>query len=79
MPILQSDIDNLNTAIATGVRSALVGGQQVTYNTSQSLIEARDNLQKLFNRQNSRPSRQNYAVQAGRGYDCPSQLDGYWS
>ena len=71
MAIAQTDIDNLNTAIASGVRSALVGGQQVTYNTSANLIEARDNLQRMLNLQNAkvRKPKQTYAFQNGRGYD----------
>lgn len=69
--VTQTDIDSLNAAIATGVRSATLGGQTVTYNTTASLIAARDDLQKQLILQNrtSRRSKQSYAFQNGRGYD----------
>lgn len=70
MAVTQSDIDNLNTAIASGARSATVGGQTLIYNTTASLIQARDDLQKQLNRLNrtSRRSLQSYLFQNGRGY-----------
>lgn len=71
MAVTQSDIDNLNAAIASGARSVTVGGQTLIYNTSDSLIKARNDLQSQLNLQTriSRPARQTYVFQNGRGYD----------
>ena len=71
MAITQTDIDNLNAAIASGTRSATLGGQTIIYNTTASLIEARDNLRKELAAQNrtARRPKQTYAYQNGRGYD----------
>lgn len=69
MAVTQSDIDNLNTALATGVRSATVGGQTVTYGTVDALIKARNDLQRQLTAvalPTPRP-RQTYVVFAGRG------------
>lgn len=70
MAVTQSDIDNLNTAIASGARSVTVGGQTLIYNTTASLIQARDDLQKQLNSLNrtSRKPLQTYLFQNGRGY-----------
>lgn len=74
MAVTQADIDNLNAALASGVRSATVGGQTVTYSTVDALIKARDDLQKqLIAAENTasgrgpRP-RQTYTYYAGRGF-----------
>jgi hypothetical protein len=71
MAVTQSDIDNLNTAIASGTRSVTLGGQTITYNTTASLIAARDDLVKQLRALNrtTRRSRQALAYQNGRGYD----------
>lgn len=71
MAVTQLDIDNLNAAIASGTRSVTLGGQTIIYNTTASLIQARDNLRKELAAQArlSRRSRQTYAYQNGRGYD----------
>ena len=70
--VTQTDIDNLNAAIAAGVRSVTVGGQTVTYNTGASLIQARDDMQKQLNAQQRTTVRrkQTYVNFGGRGYDC---------
>lgn len=67
---LTAAIASLNVAISSGVRSATVGGQTVTYNTTASLIVARDAYQDQLNGLlgNRRP-RQTYGFFAGRGYD----------
>lgn len=68
--VTQTDIDNLNAAIASGARSVTVGGQTITYNTTASLIQARDDLIKQLNGQTGkRRPRQTYLYQNGRGYD----------
>ncbi len=70
MAVTQSDIDNLNAAIASGTRSVTLGGQTIIFNTTESLIKARDDLlkQQAATSGNRRP-RQTYAYLAGRGYD----------
>lgn len=68
---LQADLASLNTAIRSGVRSVTVGGQTVIYNTTDSLLKARDDVKKELDAATAdspRP-RQSYAVYAGRGYD----------
>lgn len=74
MAVTQADIDALNTAIKSGARSVTIGGQTVIYNTSQSLIEARNDLQTQLNTQNAaangtRRSKQTMLYQSGRGYN----------
>ena len=70
MAVTQADIDNLNAAIASGVRSVTLGGQTVTYSTVDALIKARNDLAAQLAAQGTaqRP-RQSYAFYAGRGYD----------
>jgi len=71
MAVTQADLDNLNAAIASGVRSTTLGGQSVIFNTTESLIKARNDLAAQLAAQNAtaqRP-RQSYAFYAGRGYD----------
>jgi hypothetical protein len=72
MAVTQADVDNLNAAIASGVRSTTLGGQTVIFNTGESLIKMRDDLVKQLAAQTAataqRP-RQSYAFYAGRGYD----------
>lgn len=68
---IEAAISNLNDAIAAGVRSATVGGQTVTYGTSESLRAARDDFQNQLNALlgAGRRSRQAYGFLNGRGYD----------
>jgi hypothetical protein len=73
MAVTQADIDALNQAIADGVRQVTINGQTTTYNTTQSLILARDNLQGLLNAETMRaagkaPVKRQYLYYAGRGY-----------
>jgi collagenase-like PrtC family protease len=67
MAVTQTDIDNLNAAIASGARSVTLGGQTVTYNTTASLIAARNDLQKQLNAARRKP-RTRQLVYGGRGY-----------
>lgn len=72
MAVTQTDIDNLNAAIAQGVRQATIGGQTVLYQTTESLIKARDDMQDQLNKQTpnaNRRSRQMQVVYGGRGYE----------
>lgn len=45
----QADVDALNEAIRTGVRSVTVGGQTTIYNTTDSLMRARDDAVRELN------------------------------
>ena len=70
MAVTQLDIDNLNAAIASGARSVTLGGQTVTYNTTASLIEARNDLQRqlaVASGTASKP-RTRRMIYGGRGY-----------
>ena len=72
MAVTQSDIDNLNAAIAQGVRQATIGGQTVLYQTTESLIKARDDMKDQLKKQTPglvKRSRQMQAVYGGRGYE----------
>jgi hypothetical protein len=74
MAVTQSDIDNLNAAIAKGVRSVTIGGQTVIYGTPESLIKARNDMQTQLNAQTAattkvRKPKQSYMYQSGRGYN----------
>lgn len=71
---LRTRVEALNVAIARGARSVTLGGQTIIYNTTESLIKARDDQQALLTsaeRQAAsvKASRQNYAVYGGRGFD----------
>lgn len=73
MAVSQSDIDNLNAAIASGTRSVTLGGQTVTYGTVDALIRARDDLQRQMDRdlaklKDERPVKRTYNYHAGRGF-----------
>lgn len=71
MAVTQTDLDNLNAAIASGTRSVTLGGQTITYNTTDSLIRARNDLRNELQAlsRTARRQRQTYAYQNGRGYD----------
>lgn len=71
MAVTQADIDALNRAIADGVRSVTIRGQTVTYNTTASLIAARDDMRRelaALAPSAEQPSRRTYLYHAGRGY-----------
>jgi hypothetical protein len=73
MAVTQTDIDVLNVAIADGVRSVTVGGQTTIYNTTDSLIRARDDMRRelaLINARaaSRRTSKRTLLSYAGRGY-----------
>lgn len=73
MAITQTDIDNLNAAIASGERVVVLNGQSVTYRAISDLILARNDLESQMRKQNevtagiTRPRRRQ-AYYAGRGY-----------
>jgi hypothetical protein len=73
MAVTQQDIDNLNAAIAKGVRSVTIGGQTVIYNTTESLMKARNDMQAQLNAKNAqgttRRKKQNQLFQSGRGFE----------
>jgi len=66
-------IKGLDSAIASGARSVTLGGQTVIYNTTESLIKARNDLWAQLSaleaqQTNRRVSRRSYAYHNGRGY-----------
>lgn len=68
---LQTNVKSLNVAIASGARSVTLGGQTITYNTTASLIQARDDQLAQLNGAlaTKRRPRHMYLYQAGRGID----------
>ena len=70
MAVSQADIDNLNEAIASGTRQVTIGGQSVTYQTTASLIAARDDMVKQLARATAaaQRSRSLQAYHGGRGF-----------
>lgn len=75
---LEARIEALNAAIASGARSVTLGGQTITYNTTDSLIKARNDAVTQWNESlrrtqadegQTKRSRQSYVVYGGRGYD----------
>ena len=72
MAVTQQDLDNLNAAIAAGVRSVTIGGITTIYNTTESLIKARNDMQDQLNAQNAqsnpRKSKQMQLYSTGRGF-----------
>lgn len=73
MAVTQADIDALNTAIADGVRSVTIQGQTTIYNTTASLIQARDDLRRELSAAEARTAgrrvnKRTLLYYAGRGY-----------
>jgi hypothetical protein len=74
MAVTQADIDALNAAIASGARSVTLGEQTVIYNTTESLIKARNDMRNELLAQQAVSAgkyrgRQTYVQFNGRGYD----------
>ena len=80
MAVTQEQIDaqklrvaGLNQMIAEGVRQVTLGDQTITYNTTDSLIRARDDAQEILTAMEAklagtaRSGRQTQLVYAGRG------------
>lgn len=69
MAISQTDIDNLNEAIALGERSVRMSdGRSIEYRSVAELIMARDDLQRQLAASQQQRRRQVYLVQGGRGF-----------
>ena len=73
MAVTQADLNNLDAAIASGERQVVIGDQSVTYNTTASLIQARQHLAAQMERETAaatgRPRpRQTLLQYGGRGY-----------
>lgn len=73
---LRADMASLNAAITAGARSVTLGGQTILYNTTESLIKARNDVQGRLNAclaadtpTSQKRSKQAYSYYAGRGYD----------
>lgn len=84
MPVTQEQIDaaaqrveDLNQMIADGVRQATIRGQTITYNTTDSLIKARNDARVELKRLRQEfagvvpggGGQIQYLYHAGRGYD----------
>lgn len=71
MAVTQADIDALNAAIASGTRQVTLGQQTITYQTTESLIKARDDMANQLRKQSAteKRSRQTLAYYAGRDYN----------
>lgn len=70
---LRTYVAKLTKAIGSGARSVTLGGQTITYNTTASLIQARNDMLKQIQSQESaaapvKRSRQSYAVFGGRDF-----------
>lgn len=65
MAVTQQDIDNLNTALASGEKSVRLGDKWVEYRSPEQIIKARDDLQRQLNSQRKRIV---YHTQSSRGY-----------
>lgn len=70
---LKSRLEGLNQALADGVRQVTLGDQMVTYNTTDSLIRARDDVQAQLTRaqrsfSGTRSPNQSQLYFSGRGY-----------
>lgn len=66
-------VATLNAMIADGVRQVTVGEQTITYNTTDSLMRARDDAQSLLNTMEAGAAARRVATRsqlfyAGRGY-----------
>lgn len=69
----KSRVDALNQAIDDGVRQVTIGDQTLTYNTTDSLIRARDDASRRLAAMQAelngrRARRQVQLVYGGRGY-----------
>ena len=78
MAVTQADVDALNRAIADGVRSVTIGGETTIYNTTDSLIRARDDMVRQLAALDAAAAaaagqrvrgRRTYLHYAGRGYN----------
>lgn len=68
MAVTQSDIDNLNRALANGEKIVRLGDKLVEYRSVEQIIKARDDLQRQLGNSQIRRSRIVYHTQTGRGY-----------
>jgi hypothetical protein len=71
---LADDLAALNHAIALGVRQVVIAGESTLFNTTESLIKARNDVQERINAENARtaerrPSRITLLQYRGRGYN----------
>lgn len=72
----QTDLDTIESAIASGVRMVTVGGQTTTFQTVESLKAARAEIVAALQGQAVAanpaarpPARRSYATYGGRAYD----------
>lgn len=69
MPVLQSDIDALNAAIAQGERVVRKADKSIEFRSVDELIRARNDLvRQLGDEQNRRHPKQTRLYHGGRGF-----------
>lgn len=68
MAVSQSDIDALDSALATGERQVMIGAKQITYRSISELLAARDYMKRELALQVPAGSKQTRIRPAGRGY-----------
>ncbi len=69
MAVTQTDIDNLNAALASGEKIVRIGDKWVEYRSPESIITARNDLQKQLDAETGTSrKRVVYHTQSGRGY-----------
>ena len=74
MPVLQSDIDALTEALATGERMVRKGDKTVEYRSVDELLAARNALQAQFDGEQAARNCAEILNGAGRGNYLPERL-----
>lgn len=68
MAFTQTDLDNLNSAIASGKRRVRLGQREIEYHSIEQMLKARDAVQEEVNRTTSATKRpRNYLSRTSKG------------
>ncbi|RKZ79840.1 MAG: hypothetical protein DRQ35_03410 [Gammaproteobacteria bacterium] len=68
MAFTQVDLDNLNSAIASGKRRVRLGQREVEYHSIEQMLKAKDAIQEELNRSTSTiPRPRSYLSRTGKG------------
>ncbi|MDH0494129.1 phage head-tail joining protein [Comamonas aquatica] len=73
MALSQADLDALDLAIASGELTVSMSGRTVTYQSTQSLLQARDHVARVLRAQSTVARGPTFG---GRGYGLASFNDG---
>lgn len=68
MAVTQTDLDNINAAIAQGERVVRIAGRTVEYRSVDELITARNHLRTQLAAESGARSKQTKLYHAGRGH-----------